>query len=163
MILLYNRVRCRQNVGCRTVILFQFYHFCVSEVFFEFKNVPDVSSAPLIDTLVIVTYYTDVVMFLCQHLYEFVLDMVSILIFVYHYVSESFLIFSQCEFVFFENSYCIEQQVIKVHRVILFQQFFVSGIDFIYHSCFWIAAVQCQEFIRAHFLFLAVADDSEEV
>ena len=48
-----NRVGRRQNIGCGSVVLLQFYNLCIFEIFFKFEDISDICASPLINALVI--------------------------------------------------------------------------------------------------------------
>jgi hypothetical protein len=59
-----NLVRCIKDIARGTVILFQFDNSRVREIFLKLKNIPYICSAPSVNTLIIITDYTKIAVFL---------------------------------------------------------------------------------------------------
>ena len=82
----------RQNIADRPVVLFQLNNLGLREILLKVQDIPDIGTPPLINTLVIVTHNTQIMVTFRQHLNQLVLDMVGVLIFVHHDVLEFSLI-----------------------------------------------------------------------
>ena len=76
-----------------------------------------------------------------QSMYEFILQIICILILVYHYIFKSLLIIRKHITTRFKQLYSIPEQVIKIHSVILLQIFHVSRIYLCYRLGFEIHGV----------------------
>ena len=148
---------CRiQNFFGGTIVLFQFDNSCVGEVFFKIQNVADVSTSPAINTLVVVPYHAQVLVFCRQHMHQFILRCVGILIFVYHDIAEAFLIFIQHFWMGTEQQHCLINQIVKVQSVAFFQQLLIKLIYLCQTFAFDVKRVYglCIIFPADHFFFL---------
>ncbi len=154
---------CLQDIGCGSVVLLQLDYLSIPEILLKFQDISDVRTSPLVDALVIVAYHAYVIMRLSQHLYESILDLVGILIFVHHYVSEPALIFQQHSFIFLKKLHGIEKQVVKVHGIVFLQCLLVCVINLPRHLCFEVIPVDLEVVFRRDALLFAFADDAEKV
>ena len=127
-VVFYHRMGRIEYRRCRSVVLLELHDFRISEILFELQYVPYICTSPLIYALVVVADHTYVIMRLGEHLYECVLQSVRVLVLIYHYVSEPVLIFQQHGLVLFEKAHCIEQQIVKIHRIVFFERLFVAAV-----------------------------------
>ena len=75
------------------VILFQFEDFAIGESLFKFQNVGNVSPAPAINRLIIVTHDRNLIMCIRKRFHKKKLRPVSILVFIHQNILELLLIF----------------------------------------------------------------------
>src|SRR5258708_1282966 len=57
-----NAVSCAQNRARTSIVLLQLNNFRIGKMMLEFKNIGYLGAAPTVDTLVVITDYTDVLM-----------------------------------------------------------------------------------------------------
>ena len=114
-------MRSAQDVRARTVILLELDDFGTGKILLEFEDVADVGAPPLIDALVVVPDDAEVAVDGSQHVYELVLQHIRILILVDHQIAEALLVLSQNVRVTFEQLHGPQNQVVEVHRVVLFE------------------------------------------
>ena len=149
-----------QDFLCGTIVLFQFDHCCIREIFFKIKDISDIRAPPAIDRLVIIANYAEIFIFICQHSHQFILACIGILIFIYHNVLESVLIFFQHGRMLTEQQYCFIDQIIEIQRIIFFQHSLVSLIYFRNTYCFQVIFIYLLAvFFPACHFFLQTADD----
>ena len=82
----YDGMGCRENVSAGAVILFEFYDFSLRKILFKVEYVPYIGSSPLIYALVVVSDNAQVLMRLGHQFHYLILNMIRILILVYHYI-----------------------------------------------------------------------------
>ena len=82
------------------------------------ENISNVCPTELIDRLVIVTDYAEILIFGSQQTYKFKLCGIGILILIHHDVFETFLIILKNISAILEKFYSLYDQIIEIQRVI---------------------------------------------
>ena len=162
-VVFYHRMSRIEYRRCRSVVLLELHDFRISEILFELQYVPYICTSPLVYALVVVADHTYVIVRLCEHLYECVLQSVRILVLIDHYVSEPVLIFQQHSFVLFEKAHCIEKQVVEIHRIVFFERIFVAAVHSRRHLVLDIIAEDIRVFLARYAVLLAFADYSQKI
>ena len=73
----------------RAVVLFEIDDFCIGIVLLEGQNILDIRTTPAIDPLPVISDDTEIASFTCEYTDDVVLELIGILVFVYHEVLES--------------------------------------------------------------------------
>ena len=87
-----HRIGCGKDVFGGAVIFLQLDHLCILKFLLEFQDIADISSAETVNALVIVSDYTEVLVFIRQHTDDLELYKVCILILIDHDVLELLLV-----------------------------------------------------------------------
>ena len=153
----------RQNVALGAIVLFQLYYLCFRKVFLKIQNVSDISASPLIDALIIVTYYAKVMVSIGKHFDDTVLNMVGVLILIHHNIFESVLIFQQYFLICPEKFQSVQKKIIKIHGVILLQLNLVFPENIVNSLVFKIIVLSASETFSVQPSFLAAADNTQQV
>ena len=108
---------CRIQNGLRAAIVLRQHNCCYfGKRIFKLHDVPKVSSAKAIHTLVGVAHHTHIVVQSTQQQHDLVLRHVGILIFVNQNMLKTLLVCAQYVGVLAKQPHRVGQQVIKVHR-----------------------------------------------
>ena len=119
-----------QNGLCRTIVLLQANHTGATVLLFKIQNIFDGGATETIDTLIIVTHYTNIFIATCQNTGQQILGMVGILIFVHQHITEFPLIICPHIFVFLQQFNCQQNNIIKVNGIIILQPFLIGPVSF---------------------------------
>ena len=111
---------------CRAVILFELDDFHLREMFFQVEQVADFSTAPAVNTLVVVAHHAEIPVLGGEGMNELELCGVGVLIFVRHHVT----IFGAARFehvrMFVEQPQREQDEIVEVHGVAGVQGGFVA-------------------------------------
>ena len=152
---------CLQDFLRGTVILFQFDNGCVGEILFKIQDISDVRPSPAVNGLIIIPYYAEIFIFICQHRYQFILAGVGILIFVHHDVTEAILIFFQHFGELTEQQNGFINQVIEVQSIVFLQHFLIGLVNLGNTHCLQVVFIHLLGIVfPADHFFLQAADDS---
>ena len=124
-----HRARSREDAFGRAVILFEPHHLGGGKVVLEFQDVADAGAAPSINRLVRVAGGADVLAAQCQAAGDHVLRVVGVLILVDQHVAEAVFEVRPEVRIVAEQEGRLEQQVVEVDRLLLFEQLLVDPID----------------------------------
>ena len=109
-------IGCIDDILCRTIILFQINNSGFWVVFFERKNILDISSSPAIYPLPVIPYYTKVTRFTCKRTYHLILEDIRILILIHEKIFKSSVkIFEN--FIIFEYFPHKKKEIIKIKSI----------------------------------------------
>ena len=156
-VILDHVIGCAQDFFGGTVILLQQDHFCVRIVLLEVEDVLHISPAPTVDALIRIADDADVFEFVGQQLHQLVLGVVGILILVHVDVMEFILVVGQRFWVFLEQLDRQHDQVIKIHRLAVFERFLVILVA-LEDDIVDVSASQIAEFLRCLQLIFCLTD-----
>ena len=106
-----------QNHLRGAIVLFQSNDFGAREIFFKIKNVANIGAAPGINALIFIADDADILLLARQHLHQFVLGTVGVLIFIDQYVAESTVVVAADRRHRAQQANGFQQQIIEVERV----------------------------------------------
>ena len=118
-IVLDNRVGRIDNGLRRAVVLLQFEYLCHRVVAAEVEDILNLSTAERVDTLRIIAHHTDSVVELREAANNQILSIVCILILIDKDILEEVLICRKHLGTISEQNICLQQQIVKIHRVIV--------------------------------------------
>ena len=122
------RVRGAEDEVRRAVVLLQLDHRGIRKVRLEFQNVRRLRAAPAVDGLVVVAHDRDVALLVGEQRDEVELQAVRVLEFVHHDVAELPLPALAHIAVLAKQPHREQEQIIKVHRVQIFQLLIVARV-----------------------------------
>ena len=154
---------CRQYVGGGPVILLQLDDPSPLKVLFKIQDIFNIRTPPLVNALIVIPHYADILMGFRQQIDKPVLHVVGVLVFVYHDVPESLLILRQYRFLPFKQQDGVPDQVVEVHGVVLLQDCFIGSVQLPHSPLLGVVLVQFQKFFGRHGLFLAITDDGQDI
>ena len=92
LVVTYHMIGRIQNTLGRTIVFLQLNHTGLRIILFKTQNIADIGTTPLINRLVVVPYYTQILIFLCQQFDQYILCHIGILILVHQNIAEPLLI-----------------------------------------------------------------------
>ena len=119
----------RKDRLCRSVILLELNYLTSREILLEIKDHSNIGTTECVDRLIVVTYYTDIVVSLGKEHYRIILRLVRILILVDHDVAELISIELEDIGIALEELYHIDEDIVEIHRVILDELHVIALID----------------------------------
>ena len=146
-----------EDVAAGTVILLQFEYPATGIIPLKLQDVADIGATPAVDGLVVIPDHADVVITIGQLMDNLILHPVGVLVFVDQDVAKSLLVKLQPLRCNLEQLQRLDQQIIKIERVILFELLLVMGIDFM-DLLVQVAGVQFGKFVRILVVVLGVGD-----
>ena len=151
---------CSQYIPCGAIVLLKLYNFRLRKILFKVKYISYVGSPPLVYALVVIADHAKVFVGLGEQFNDLILYVIGILIFVYHYICKSVLIVLQYFRVISENVICISEQIVKIHRIVVFKLFLILFIYVVYYLCLRCFAFQLYSSgpWSASFSLLIIAD-----
>ena len=154
---------CCQNISTGPVVLLQLDDLCLWKIPLKTKNVADVRTPPLVNTLVIIADDTQIFMSRCQHFYNLILDVICILVLVHHDVLKPLLIVLQYRLIPLQHVKSIYQKIVKVHGIVCPKLLLIFPINQRDLFRLGIAAVQLHVLLRRNIRFLLLADNGGNV
>ena len=118
-----------EDVFGGTVIAFELVHLRPGKIFFEAEDVFQLGPAPAVNALVVIPHREQVAVHRREQAHDLVLYAAGILKFVDVYVSEAPGKIIERLFVRFEQGERFVEQVVEIHRVVLFEVVAVRRID----------------------------------
>ncbi len=79
----YHLIGRLQDSARRAIVLLELHRGGIGVILFEFQDVADVSTAPRVDGLIIVSYHHDIAALCCEELGDGVLSVIRVLVFVH--------------------------------------------------------------------------------
>ena len=126
----YNTVGSTDNVLRAAIVAFQLEETRVGVLLVEVEDIVDVCTAKAVNALCIVAHYTNAAVGLVgQKCDDAVLSVVRVLIFIYKNVAETLLVALAHVLVVAKEQKRIDQQVVEIHCVRLFQHALVFSIN----------------------------------
>ena len=123
-------IGCVQNILRGAVILFETDHLCLLILLLEREDIFNRCAAEAVNTLVVVTDHAEVAAAAGQKAGEPVLRMVGILILVDHHIAEAVLIAGAHLLILFQELYCVNDDIVEVHRVRIPEQLLIEPVGF---------------------------------
>ena len=152
-----------EYIAAGAVVLFQSYDFRVGKVFFKVEDISYIRASPLVDALIVVADNAYIFIFAREELYYPVLDAVCILIFIYHYVTETILIIFEDRRMLFQKMQGVTQQIVKVHGVVLFESALVTFVGVVDYSGPEVFSFSFDIIFRIAVVFFFFADYAEQI
>ena len=149
----------------RSIILFQTDQSASPVLRLKFQNVLNGGATESVNTLVVITYYTDIFMPTCQQSGKQILHMVGILILVHQDISELTLVIAANIFVLLKKLYRNEDNIIKVQCVVVFELSLILFIGFcnVQGTEIPVAFRSVQHFLRREHSVFAPADSCKNI
>ena len=138
-------VRRIQNILRTAVILLQLNDLRVRKILLKIEDISDIRTPKFVDRLIIVTDHTQIAVFARQQTDQFKLRRIRVLILVHHDIFEPFLIIVEHLHIRLEQLHRLHDEVIKIHRVILFQYGLILAVHLcLTLSCIIAGGIQCK-------------------
>ena len=141
----------------RAVILLKADHSCVLILLFKAQYIFNRRAAEAVYALIVVADDADIFVPRCEQSREHILGVVRVLILIHHYVLEAVLIIFAGLRARSEQFYRIDDQVVKIHGIRLFQKALVFGIDIADLFKTDIGSARRDKFLRRDELVLSAA------
>ena len=110
------------------IVLLQLDHPRAGIVFLEGQDVLQICAAEGIDALVIVSHHADVPVAVCQLVHQLELNVVGVLVLIHQNITEALLIVLQHLRCLLKQRHGLQQQVIKVQRIVRLQLLLVLPV-----------------------------------
>ena len=123
-----------QRIGClydqlrRAVVLLQLEQFCIFIQTLKVQDIIDIGTSERIDALGIIAHHAHFLTFLRQLIHNRLLRIVRILILIHQHEMELLNVFLPDILMILEQEPCLNQQIVKVHRIRLTTPFRVPYI-----------------------------------
>ena len=117
-----------QDFRRAAVVDLQLEGLCVGIGAVEIKKVAEVRAAPGINALEVVAHHHEVAVGLDEHVHQFCLDGIGILVFVDQHILEFLLVKSTDALVFGEQPVRMEEQVVEIHGIGFALSLLISGV-----------------------------------
>ena len=157
------RIRRVQNVPLAPVVLLQLDDLRLRKIRLKVQDVPDIRPAPLVNALVVVPDHAQIVVPVRQLADQPVLNMVRILILVHHDILKTLLVAQQNLLIPLKEFHSVQQDIVKVHRIVLPQPLLVLSVHQVNRLCFIIILHCLPVLLRIHALLLLVADHCQQI
>ena len=118
-----------QDMAGGTVILLQLDHFCPWKSFLKAQDIPDIRPAELVNGLVVVSHYAEILIFSRQQAHQLKLGVIGVLILVHHDIAEPLLVILPHFSAAFQKLHRLHDQIIKIQGIVFLQQLLILLVD----------------------------------
>src|SRR5699024_3208120 len=112
------------------VVLLQRNLHRILVVAFKIQDIVDIGAPKRVDTLGVIADHAKVVIFFCQHIGDFILCVIGILVLINQDVFKAFLVFFKYLLMFGKKLNWFDEQIVKIHGIIMFQACHILTINF---------------------------------
>src|SRR5699024_2112352 len=112
------------------VVLLQWNLHRILVVAFKIQNIVDVGAPKRVDALGVIADHAKVVIFFCQHIGDFILRVIGMLVLIYQDIFKALLVLFKYFLMFGKKLNRFDVQIVKIHGIIMFQSCHILPINF---------------------------------